>query len=244
MVEKEFKIGRRDFLRLSAFAVLGTAAEFSSSVSKADSGLAWHGHEEKYLRPELVPYWIENNFPHLELDKNESILERVGNSFQIDPHILLALLIAESPRQVETSRAGAEGAFQIMPKTRKGIISEIDNCPTLSVKREILEISTEDLKDPAVFKGESFLAGVYLLKAGVPKGPLNPSSWNYGKKLEEVRKTVIRYNGGINCDVENPKTESRLMGERVVGIFELLKGSKTFKNISPDLAYFLGISQS
>ncbi|RJR25127.1 hypothetical protein C4578_01935 [Candidatus Microgenomates bacterium] len=244
--ENHFKT-RRGFVKSSFIAIAGAGLSLctprpSVADSPGDSG-QWRYELEFYEKPRLTPYWLEKSFSHLELSENESTIENVASQFSIDPHVLLALLITESPLNTNTSYAGAEGAFQIIPQTRLGLIQMIDDSPILTIKRDSLNISVSNLKDPDSFKAGAFLACVYLEEAGVPRGKISSEAQDYERKLEAVRKAAIRYHDGINCDVENPTENGRLEGERVVAILELLKGSKKKTDISSELAYFLGIQK-
>jgi hypothetical protein len=117
------------------------------------------------------PDWVREKFPHFNLEKNAQVLNLTGQEFNIDPNILLSFLIVESSDRVNNiSPAGTVGPFQIMPETARDLRSEINNLPVLTAKRRKLGLALDDLGNLFDFQASSFLACVYLDKAGIPKG--------------------------------------------------------------------------
>lgn len=132
-----------------------------------------------------------------------------------------------------------------MPETRNDLIAKIKESPRLTNIQNTLRLKTTDLTNKNFFAGQAFLAGTYLDQltldqTNVPRGQINPASFDYSNRLKAVRQMAVKYHDGPYCDTSDPSPFGFLAGERVVAIFELFKGSKTVENLTPDLINFLG----
>ncbi len=229
------RYSRRDFIFKTSKAV-------SFTVAGKALGLFFPIPEQP-LKPKFIPLWVEKGYPHLKLKENGPLIEKISKGFNIDPHILLALLIMESPDEISISYAGAQGAYQITPRTRGDLVTKISQSAGLEHKRESLGVKTADLKNPNVFKGQVFLACVYLEdeRVAIPKGQIVPFTSGYFGNLYSIKRAAIKYHDGPNCNALAPSEHGQIAGDRVVEIFQVLKGSKSFNEVSEDVASFLGI---
>lgn len=204
---------RREFLIGSS---VGLASLLLPKVSSAQEPFAGAVRELDLVQPEIqwIPSFIIDNFPHLHLDQNKGVLEATGKELNLDPRLLLAVLLSESPDKIGVSSVGAIGPFQIMPKTGDFLRTVVASNPEYRKNSDLLLVKSGDLSGLNNFKISAFLAGIYLKLAGAPEGKLNLTK-------EEEEKTFLaamRYHDGINRDLPEASVIGKIYAQRVLNI--------------------------